>query len=122
TPEDVVEVGLINKECVVLGVSWTMVVGKVQRHVIVDLDHEEGSARRGGGQTQNVGQERRRLALVSRSDNRVIQPNRHCKTPWGLRGPGVVVEVKAVVGGGALLQRGEPGQLLRAVCAPHTRL
>ena len=66
-----------------LGMGWTVVIGKVQRHIVIDLDNEEGSVWRRRWQTQDLSQERRRLALVARLDNRVVQSNRQLRTPIG---------------------------------------
>ena len=58
----------------------TMIIGKVQRYVVAKLDDLERSVRGRRRQAQNLGQKRRRLALVANPDNRVVEPYGH-ETP-----------------------------------------
>src|SRR3954470_11001895 len=75
--EDLVEVGVADQECVVLGVDWSVVVGEVQGDVVVDLYHQERAVRDRLVQAQDLGQERRRLMLVADGHDGVVQLDGH---------------------------------------------
>ena len=60
-----------------LGVDRAVVVGEVQRDVVVDLYHQERAVRCRLVQAQDLGKERRRLTLVADGHDGVVQLDSH---------------------------------------------
>ena len=77
TAEDLVKLRLADEEGVVLWIRRAVVVGEIERDIVVDLDDEKGTERRGFGQAEELGQEGGRFLLVPDTDDRMVQLDAH---------------------------------------------
>jgi hypothetical protein len=75
--EDLVELSLADEEGVVLWIRRTVVVGEIERDIVVDLHDEKGTERRGFGEAEDLGQEGGRFLLVPDADDRMVQLDAH---------------------------------------------
>src|SRR5262249_30052855 len=69
--EDRVEVVLIDQKGIVLRRDLTVAVVEVERYAILELDDQERTEARGARPPENLGEEGRRLFLVTAPDDRV---------------------------------------------------
>ena len=77
-PEDLVELLLAHQESVVLRFGLVVRVAEVERDVVRDFDGEEVRAERHRlRQTEDLGEEVRRLALVAHVDDGVVELDGH---------------------------------------------
>src|SRR6266498_4093900 len=78
--EDLVEVGFADQERIVLRIDRAVIIGEVEGHLVVDLHDEEGAVGRRLTDAENLGEERRRFALVAYRHDRVIQLDAHANS------------------------------------------
>jgi hypothetical protein len=86
--EDLVELSLADEECVVLWIRRAVVVGEIERDIVVHLHDEKRTERCGFGESEDLGQESGRLLLVPDADDRMVQLDAH-QTDGTWRAPGI---------------------------------
>jgi hypothetical protein len=77
TAEDFVELSFADEEGVVLWIRRAVVIGEVERDIVVDLHDEKRTERCGFRQAENLGQEGGRFLLVPDADDRMVQLDAH---------------------------------------------
>ena len=75
--EYLVELSLADEECVVLWIRRAVVVGEIERDIVVNLHDEKRTERCGFGEAEDLGQESGRLLLVPDADDRMVQLDAH---------------------------------------------
>ena len=75
--EDLVELSLADEEGVVLRIRRAVVIGEIERDIVVNLHDEKRTERCGFGEAEDLGQESGRFLLVPDADDRMVQLDAH---------------------------------------------